>query len=149
MKTRIIIYLFFICLLSYYKGSCQIPFFSSTRAISLNEVVFELKSDILGEFYILPLIDSCKYENDSCNIYGSVTYLGNTKEGVYIYVCKKSKRKLWQIIGKQQLYELTRYIGITDKNGKFEVKLKNDKEWLIFRDYNLKQDQFLQFTLKK
>jgi len=141
--------MFFLSLLTFFKCSGQISTYFSTRAISLNEVIFELKDDILSEFYIFPNIDSCKIVNDSVSVYGTVNYRMKAKEGVHVYVCKKTKRKLWQAIGKQQLYELIRYFGTTNKDGKFVVKLKYGKEWIIFRDYDLKQDQFLQFIIKK
>lgn len=145
MKLNILYLIYFTFHLSicYNETFGQVINYSSNRAISINEVIFEEKSNILGEFYITPVIEDHIRQNDSIIISGSVLSLNKPDAEVMVVICKKAQRTLCQKICKIRLYEVKRFGCTTDIKGNFKIKIHKKNEFLLFRDYYLKQDQFL------
>lgn len=119
--------------------------YSSPRAISINDVVFEVKGNILGVFYINPVVDLYAYEGDSIRVKGQVIYQFKPRSDVHIYVCHKKKPKLREWIGRQTFYTLDRYLVKTATDGSFELVIHRHNEKLLLRDFGLNQDCFLLF----
>lgn len=144
MKLKICIIIIHSLLLGFPSNSIgQLFQYGSCRAISLNELKFEKKGNILGEFYITPVVDKYVREGDSIRLEGSILFMDKPLTNVMVFICKKSKQNLCQRLNRVMLYEIKYFCCPTDVNGKFNIKIHFRNEIILFRDYKLKQDQFL------
>jgi len=120
----------------------------TSRAISINEDVFEVKMNILGKFYLNPNIQNSKVVGDSIFLKGIVSRVYLPIVDVQVFVCRKAKRTFREKIARIELYEVKRYGGATDSIGQFDVSLNYKNETLLFRDYSSGLDGFLFLEVK-
>lgn len=121
----------------------QIPTHYSTRAISINERIFEEKDNILGMFCLNPIPTIIAERGDSVVYNVHVYFQGDSQQGLNVFYLKKPKTNWRQRIAKQSFYELVGFCCETDVGGAFEVVLPKKGGVLLIRDYNRHQDVFL------
>jgi hypothetical protein len=114
----------------------------TSRAISIDESVFEVKMNILGKFYLSPKIIDFRILGDTISLNGTVSHLYNPKSGVEIFLCTKEELTFREKIARIELYKIVRYGGASDLAGKFDLSFNYRNEVLLFRDYTSGLDSF-------
>lgn len=145
IKIKIVLLMTIFLFLVRISSNGQSQNYATPRAISINDVEFEVKGNVLGVFYNSPVVDFFQIEGDSIRIKGVVYHQHTPREGVHFYTCRRKRPTLRQHIGRQQMYVLNRYLMTTSDNGQFVVVIHKKYERLLYRDFNLNQDGFLLF----
>jgi|GEM_PF-4594166 len=144
--------LFFLFMLFIHQTNllAQEVWFESSRGITNDYQRYINSGNILGEFYVSPVIEDYEIENDSIILKGYVHYVFKRIEDIDIALLKKAKRRtICEILCKQKVYDLVEYIGVTDAIGNFEVKVNKKDNYLLFRDIQRKEYIILFFELKE